>query len=141
MELPPAAYVTALLHDTVEDGGATIGQIRAEFGDEVAEAVNALTRPRRPKGRSVQEHERDYLAQMAEANTHIACVLHIKMADRLHNLETAHFCASAYRQALLTETATLYLPFLEREELRQDRHGVAYRTLLALLEESVERNR
>ncbi|MFH1444659.1 MAG: HD domain-containing protein [Candidatus Peregrinibacteria bacterium] len=141
LELPPAAYFTALLHDTVEDGTATLPQIRATFGNEVEAAVDALTRPKRPKGVSIHDHERDYLAQMAEANTLIPYVLHIKMADRLHNLETAHFCAPAYRQALFTETSTLYLPLLEREELRQDRHAEAYRTLLTLLDESVSRMR
>jgi len=103
----------------------------------VEAAVDALTRPKRPKGVSIDDHERDYLAQMAEANTLIPYVLHIKMADRLHNLETAHFCAPAYRQALFNETSALYLSFLEHEELRQDRHIEAYRTLLTLLGESI----
>ncbi len=139
MKLPYGAYVAALLHDTVEDGKATLPQIRATFGNEVEAAVDALTRPKRPKGVSIDDHERDYLAQMVEANTLIPYVLHIKMADRLHNLETAHFCAPAYRQALFNETSALYLSLLEREELRQSRHLEAYRLLLTMLEENVAR--
>lgn len=136
--LPYLAYIAALMHDTVEDGQATVQQIRDAFGDEAADAVAALTRPRRPKGIGILEHEQTYLDQMAAANEQIPYVLLIKMADRLHNLETAHFCAPAYRQVLLDETASLYLPLLEREEPHQTRYTDTYRTLLNLLEQSVE---
>ncbi|MDD5041029.1 MAG: HD domain-containing protein [Candidatus Peribacteraceae bacterium] len=138
-ELPHAAYMTALLHDTVEDTETTVGQIRTTFGDETATAVDALTRRKRPKGKGVVEHERDYLARMAQIHRHLPYVLLIKMADRLHNLETAHFCAPAYRQALLQETATLYLPFLQVQEPLQTKYSDSFNTLYSMLEESVAR--
>lgn len=138
LSLPYGAYIAALLHDTVEDGHATVQQIRDAFGDETADVVAALTRPMRPKGIGILEHEQTYLDQMATANEQIPYVLLLKMADRLHNLETSHFCAPAYRQVLLDETASLYLPLLEQEEAYQSQFTDAYRTLFTLLEQSVE---
>lgn len=137
--LPHAAYVTALLHDTVEDGQATEKDVRTAFGDETAEAVAALTRPDRPRGTSVPAHERAYLNRMADVHARLPYVLHVKMADRLHNLETAHVLASARRQALLHETATLYLPMLQEHASLSAAHTDAFAILLTMLEESVAR--
>jgi len=139
MDLPPAAYVAALLHDTVEDGRATIAQIRAAFGDEVSEAVDALTRSKQPKSQSILAHEQAYLDQMTTMHERLPYVLLIKMADRLHNLETAHFLAPGRRQALLHETMTLYLPLLRRQEAMQTTFADTFSLLCSMLEESVLR--
>ncbi|ALM09488.1 MAG: GTP pyrophosphokinase [Candidatus Peribacter riflensis] len=138
-DLPHEAYVAGLLHDAAEDGQATIAGIRAAFGADVADAVEALTRAERPKRLSERAHEESYLARIVEVNGRLPYVLLIKMADRLHNLETSQYLAPARREALLSETATLYLPLFAREEARQTRHADAYRLLLTMLEESVAR--
>jgi len=139
MDLPPAAYVAALLHDTVEDGKATLLEIRSAFGEETADAVDALTRGERPKHASVLTHEQAYLDRMITMHERLPYILLVKMADRLHNLETAHFLAPGRRQALLHETVTLYLPRIRMQETRQSAYADAYRALSALLEESALR--
>jgi len=139
MDLPPAAYVAALLHDTVEDGKSTLAQIRAAFGEETADAVDALTRGAKPKNVNVLTHEQAYLDRMITIHERLPYILLVKMADRLHNLETAHFLAPGRRLALLHETVTLYLPRIRLQEARQSAYADAYRSLSAMLEESVAR--
>lgn len=136
--LPREAYVAGLLHDALEDGQASSRELRSLFGKEVEAAVRALSRPEKPHSESRTNHEREYLSQMILANELIPYVLLIKMADRLHNVETAHFLSPERSRALLTETATLYLPAFQAEESRQKRFLEAYRTLLRLLEGSTE---
>lgn len=136
-ELPLPAYVAALLHDTVEDGRATIALIRRNFGPDAADAVDALTRSERPARVSALVHERAYLDRMAVAHERLPFVLHIKMADRIHNLETAHFLAPGRRRALRDQTATLYLPFFRKHADSPSAYGEAYHILSVMLRESV----
>jgi len=137
IDLPHAAYVAALLHDTAEDGTVSIADIRSSFGDDVADAVEALTRPAKSVGESAQDCEEAYLSQLVAANARLPFVLLIKMADRLHNLETAQFLPPQRREALMHETAIFYLPALLREEPRQTHYCDAYRALCGLLEECI----
>jgi len=145
--LPREAYVAGLLHDALEDGQASSRELRSLFGKEVEAAVRALSRTKKPHSESRTDlsamssrpngHEREYLSQMVLANELIPYVLLIKMADRLHNVETAHFLPPERSHALLSETATLYLPIFQAEEPRQKHFQEAYKTLLRLLEKSV----
>jgi len=138
--LPHVAYVAAILHDTVEDGRATVQQIRLEFGNETADAVEALTRTPLPRGADIMDHEQAYLARMAQAHARLPFILHIKMADRLHNLETVQHLPQERQLATIRTTSSLYLPLLRRVEMRQTEYTEAFSLLLAQLEESV-RNR
>ncbi|MDD4286864.1 MAG: HD domain-containing protein [Candidatus Peribacteraceae bacterium] len=139
VDLPPAAYVAALLHDTVEDGKATLEQIRAAFGEETTDAVDALTRGTKPKAVSVLAHEQAYLDHMIAVHERLPYVLLIKMADRLHNLETSHYLAPGRRLALLHETITLYLPLFRRQEALQTTYAETFGLLCSMLEESALR--
>lgn len=140
-DLPHDAYVSALLHDCVEDGQSTVDKVFSSFGEDIAAAVSALTRSPRPTGAKEEEHEMTYISQLAAANEQLPYVLLVKMADRIHNLETAYYLPSARRKKLLDQTVSLYLPFFAREEARQTHYAEAYRFLLTLLEESVGRLR
>ena len=135
--LPQDAYIAGLLHDTVEDGQARLEHIHAEFGEDVATAVDALTRPERPHKADRRAHEEAYLARMIQVNAQLPYVLIIKMADRLHNLETAHFLPVARKDGLHHETLTLFLPLILREEANQTSYSDAYRMLTELLERSL----
>jgi (p)ppGpp synthase/HD superfamily hydrolase len=80
---PDLAVVVALLHDTIEDTGATQDEIAAAFGDAVARGVAALSKdPRLPK----EERLADSLRRIKLAPPEIALV---KLADRVVNLEPA----------------------------------------------------
>ncbi|MDD4628950.1 MAG: HD domain-containing protein, partial [Candidatus Peribacteraceae bacterium] len=107
-DLPHNAYVASLLHDTIEDGCACHKEISGAFGQEVADVVLALSRPRRTGKSTDADREARYIRQMTEANARYPYVLLIKLADRLHNLETAHFLPREKRVTLREETAELY---------------------------------
>ena len=139
-DLPRAAYVAAILHDTVEDGEAEIEDIRSVFGSDAADAVAALTRPPKSKNESAHDREEAYLAQLVAAHERLPFVLLIKMADRLHNLETAHFLPPSRRETLRHDTVLYYLPVFLREEPRQKRYCDAYRALCELLEGCIARH-
>lgn len=139
LALPQAAYAAALLHDTVEDGRATIAEITGAFDTETAAAVDALTRRELPKIGSVLTREQAYLDRMLEAHERLPYVLLIKMADRLHNLETSHFLVPERRKALLHETVSLYLPLFRKQQSSQTDFVSAYHRLCGMLEESALR--
>lgn len=136
--LPHAAYVAAILHDTVEDGRTTVQRIRAEFGADIADAVGAITRTALPEGVGIADHEREYLDRMTELHARLPYVLHIKMADRLHNLETVQYLPAEQRRTTLFATTDLYLPLLRREAARQTAYAETYELLLSQLEASVK---
>jgi len=136
-ELPREAYIAALLHDTIEDGRADAREIAATFGEEVADVVLALTRPKKTGRHADPDREPMYIRQMMEANARYPYVLLIKLADRLHNLETAHFLPQERRAALRAETAELYLPVFLREAAKQEQFSDAYDYLNTLIERSI----
>lgn len=76
--------VGALLHDVVEDAGYSLDDIRAKFGDEVADIVDTVSE--RGKGEvSYKDRKRDYAARL-EAGSESA--LFVSLCDKTHNLET-----------------------------------------------------
>jgi len=139
-ELPRETYIAGLLHDTLEDGKTTKAEIRAAFGEEVLSSVVALTRPPKLRHSRCARHEQAYIDQMILANEYYPYVLLIKLADRLHNVETAHFLPQVRSKALIEETSALYLPAFRAQEAKQTRFEEAYKTLLGLLEESVAKH-
>jgi GTP pyrophosphokinase len=136
-DLPQNVLTAGLLHDTLEDGNATEEQITSSFGEEVKDVVKALTRPWQTYIQDHRKREELYILQMIEANIHYPYVLLIKMADRLHNLETAHFLPRERQEILIHETLTLLLPTFLAEERKQICFVGAYGTLLELLRKSI----
>jgi len=139
--LPHDAYVASLLHDTIEDGCTCHKEISGVFGEEVADVVLALSRPKRTGKSTDAEREARYIRQMTEANARYPYVLLIKLADRLHNLETAHFLPKEKQATLREETAELYLPMFLRETVKQEQFADAYEFLTGLVERSVHKER
>src|SRR5688572_28491609 len=79
----------ALLHDTVEDTPYTLDQVRADFGDEVAQLVDGVTKLDKVKyGDSAQA---ETIRKMIVAMSRDIRVLVIKLADRLHNMRTLRY--------------------------------------------------
>jgi len=136
-DLPRDACIAGLLHDTVEDGQARLEDVRTEFGDDVALAVDALTRAEKPRKIDARAHEEIYLQRMIAVNTQLPYVLLVKMADRLHNLETAQFLQPQKRLHLYEQTVELYLPAFLRETARQELYPEAYDMLNTLLQRSI----
>lgn len=113
MPLDDISVIAALLHDVVEDTEFTVDDIRAEFGDEVAEIVEGATKISgvfETREISVAEYYRKLLLSM----THDIRVMLIKFADRLHNMRTLQHLAEDRRTRIARETLDIYAPFAHR---------------------------
>jgi GTP pyrophosphokinase len=105
--------VAALLHDTVEDTGLTIGQVKAEFGAEVAVLVDGVTKL---DGSRWGDHaEAETFRKMILAASIDLRVLVIKLADRVHNMRTlAHHPKREKRIRIARQSMELLVPFAQR---------------------------
>jgi GTP pyrophosphokinase len=105
--------VAALLHDTVEDTGLTIGQVKAEFGAEVAVLVDGVTKL---DGSKWGDHaEAETFRKMILAASIDLRVLVIKLADRVHNLRTlGHHAKREKRERIARASMELLVPFAQR---------------------------
>jgi len=105
--------VAALLHDTVEDTGLTIGQVKAEFGAEVAVLVDGVTKL---DGAKWGDHaEAETFRKMILAASIDLRVLVIKLADRVHNLRTlGHHAKREKRERIARASMELLVPFAQR---------------------------
>ncbi|NVD45774.1 RelA/SpoT family protein [Qipengyuania atrilutea] len=115
LKLDQETIITALLHDTVEDTLATIDDVRANFGSEVARLVDGVTKLSKieamPEDERAAENLRKFLLAMSEDIR----VLLVKLADRLHNMRTLHFIKSEEkRRRIARETIDIYAPLAER---------------------------
>ncbi|MFC4912702.1 RelA/SpoT family protein [Actinomadura gamaensis] len=116
MGMDTATLVAALLHDTVEDTPYTLGELRADFGDEVAVLVDGVTKLDGERWGARAEAEtfrKIVLAAAADLR-----VLVIKLADRLHNLRTLGFQPREKRIRIATASHELLVPFAERLGIR-----------------------
>jgi len=133
LKLDQATIITALLHDTVEDTLATIEDIEAHFGPEVARLVDGVTKLSKietmPENERAAENLRKFLLAMSEDIR----VLLVKLADRLHNMRTLHFIKSPEkRQRIARETMDIYAPLAERVgmyEYMREMQALAFREL------------
>ena len=115
LKLDQETIATALLHDTVEDTLATIDDIEANFGTDVARLVDGVTKlskiEQMPENERAAENLRKFLLAMSEDIR----VLLVKLGDRLHNMRTLHFIKNPEkRQRISRETMDIYAPLAER---------------------------
>ncbi|MBY6129626.1 bifunctional (p)ppGpp synthetase/guanosine-3',5'-bis(diphosphate) 3'-pyrophosphohydrolase [Qipengyuania aquimaris] len=115
LKLDQETIATALLHDTVEDTLATIDDIEANFGKDVARLVDGVTKlskiEQMPENERAAENLRKFLLAMSEDIR----VLLVKLGDRLHNMRTLHFIKKPEkRQRIARETMEIYAPLAER---------------------------
>src|ERR1700744_1464403 len=100
MKMDTAAICTALLHDTVEDTVATLDDIKSLFGDEVARLVDGVTKLSRIEFQSAQEKQAENFRKLVLAMSEDIRVLLVKLADRLHNMQTLHFLDAERRRRI-----------------------------------------
>ncbi|MBH1945229.1 bifunctional (p)ppGpp synthetase/guanosine-3',5'-bis(diphosphate) 3'-pyrophosphohydrolase [Erythrobacter sp. YJ-T3-07] len=115
LRLDQQTIATALLHDTVEDTLATIDDIEANFGPEIARLVDGVTKLSKieqlPENERAAENLRKFLLAMSEDIR----VLLVKLGDRLHNMRTLHFIKNEdKRRRIARETMDIYAPLAER---------------------------
>lgn len=111
--LDAVSIAASLLHDVVEDTKFTIEDIKAEFGDEVAEIVNGATKIEGMFENYAAKQVESYKKMLLSMTSDIRVIL-IKFADRLHNLRTLEFLSTSKQLRLAQETLEIYAPLAHR---------------------------
>ena len=104
---------SGFLHDVLEDTSVTEEKLRKEFGDEIVALVNGVTKLGTVKYKGVErsvENLRRFFVSMADDLR----VLVIKLADRLHNIETLGYVRPDKQKRIALETLELYAPLANR---------------------------
>jgi len=115
MKLDSASIVTGLLHDTVEDTIATLDDIERLFGHEIGRLVDGVTKLSRIELQSDQTKQAENFRKLVLAMSEDIRVLLVKLADRLHNMQTLRFIKNdEKRRRIARETMDIYAPLAER---------------------------
>ena len=126
------SIIAGLLHDTVEDTDTTVEEVRELFGDQVAQIVDGLTKLAKIEQKSANNKQAENFRKLLLAMSEDIRVLLIKLADRLHNMRTLHFCAPEKRARIARETLDIYAPLAERigmQEVKSELEEIAFAEL------------
>jgi guanosine-3',5'-bis(diphosphate) 3'-pyrophosphohydrolase len=132
MRLDDATIATALLHDTIEDTGATRSEIDAMFGPEIGSLVDGLTKIKKLDLVTKKAEQAENFRKLLVAISSDIRVLLVKLADRLHNMRTLGHVKPAKRRVIAEETMDIYAPLAGRmgmQWLREELEDHAFRWL------------
>ncbi len=147
MHLDAEAIIAAILHDTVEDTSASLDEISEKFGSEVALLVDGVSKLDQIEFRSHAEAQAESFRKMMLAMIEDIRVILVKLADRLHNMQTLGAMPAAKRKRIARETLDIYAPIANRLGINRMKvqledlsfkhlHPFRYRVLEAALKKS-----
>lgn len=128
-----ATVVAGLLHDTVEDTKATIEELDEQFGEEVADIVDGVTKISMIPFDSKEEAQAENIRKMILAMSHDMRVLMVKLADRIHNMRTLDFQKPHKQRGIAQETMDIYAPLANRlglHRIKQTLEDLSFKYLL-----------
>lgn len=114
LKLDTDSICAALLHDTVEDCGVEFSTLKKEFGAEVSDIVDGVTKLIHIPFETKQEESIENLRKMFLAMSKDLRVIFIKLADRLHNMRTLNFRTPEKQRLIALETMHVYAPLAHR---------------------------
>ena len=115
LKLDSATITTGLLHDTIEDTFATYETIKSEFGDEVADLVDGVTKISVFENTAGDNSKVENFRKLILATSKDIRVLLVKIADRLHNMRTIKaITKEEKRKRIAQETMEIYAPLADR---------------------------
>jgi GTP pyrophosphokinase/guanosine-3',5'-bis(diphosphate) 3'-pyrophosphohydrolase len=115
LKLDSATITTGLLHDTIEDTNVTYETVKKEFGEEVANLVEGVTKISALEDKASSDSKAENFRKLILATSKDIRVLLVKLADRLHNMRTIQFVKNKdkiIRKA--KETMEIYAPLADR---------------------------
>jgi len=115
LKLDSATITTGLLHDTIEDTKATYDSVKEEFGQEVADLVNGVTKISALEEKAVENSKAENLRKLILATSKDIRILLVKLADRLHNMRTLSSVKDESKKIRKAkETMEIYAPLADR---------------------------
>ena len=114
LQLDTTTVACGLLHDIVEDTDITVEDVEREFGGEIAQIVDGLTKIANLPMSSREERQVENYRKLLLSIAKDARVILIKLADRLHNMRTLDWLAPEKRRRIAQETRDLYAPLAHR---------------------------
>src|SRR6187200_1696143 len=132
LHLDEQTIAAALLHDVVEDTGTDIKDVRAEFGNEIAQLVEGVTKLTRISFQSREQAEAENYRKMIVAMAQDVRVILIKLADRLHNMRTIEYLGKQKQVQKAKETLEVYAPLAHRlgiNKIKWELEDLAFATL------------
>jgi len=115
LKLDSATIITGLLHDTIEDTKATYELVLKEFGKEVADLVDGVTKISALEEKAAGNSQAENFRKLIMATSKDIRVLLVKLADRLHNMRTINaFQSDVKKKRIAKETMEIYAPLADR---------------------------
>ncbi len=132
LHLDEQTIAAALLHDVVEDTGSDLEEVRSEFGPEIAQLVEGVTKLTRISFQSREQAEAENYRKMIVAMAQDVRVILIKLADRLHNMRTIEYLGRQKQAQKARETLEVYAPLAHRlgiHALKWELEDLSFQTL------------
>ncbi len=130
--LDDATIVTALLHDTIEDTRSTYSEIEKEFGTEIADLVDGVTKLTNLQLSSMETKQAENFRKLFMAMSKDLRVILVKLADRLHNMRTIRAMKPEKQAQKARETMDIFAPLAGRmgmHWMREELEDLAFRVL------------
>jgi guanosine-3',5'-bis(diphosphate) 3'-pyrophosphohydrolase len=132
LHLDEQTIAAALMHDVVEDTESGLEELRTEFGADVAQLVEGVTKLTRITFQSREQAEAENYRKMIVAMAQDVRVILIKLADRLHNMRTIEYQTKQKQAQKARETLEVYAPLAHRlgiHALKWELEDLAFQTL------------
>ena len=114
LEVDDQTICAALMHDVLEDTDISYEEMEEEFGKEITELVNGVTKLKNINFKSKTEGQSENIRKMILATSKDIRVIIIKLADRLHNMRTLEYMTRESQIRKARETMEIYVPFAHR---------------------------
>ncbi len=141
MHMDAQSLMAALLHDVIEDTGISRDDLAGQFGEQVAELVEGVSKLKHIQFESRAQAQAENFQKMALAMARDIRVILVKLADRLHNMRTLYALGAEKRRRISRETLEMYAPIAHRlgmHNLRVELEELGFRSLYPMRAERIQ---